>query len=99
MWTRRVRKALLIAGGGVVLGTLGFWWTGQTPSALGGLPECSATENAAFDPWTGLGHGRVLTCINAAWDGKSYTSHVVNESPPGAAFGFRPALPVAVGSP
>ena len=99
MWTRLRRKALLIAGGGVVLGTLGFWWTGQAPSGLGGLPECRATENAWFDPWTGLGHGRVLTCIDAAWDGKSYTSHLVNESPPRAAFGFRRALPLPMGIP
>jgi hypothetical protein len=46
-----------------------------------------------------MGRGRLLTCIDVAWDGKSYTTYVVNESPPLAAFGFRHAIPLPIGVP
>lgn len=63
MWTGRLGSAMLVLAGGLVLGTLAFLWTGQTPRAYLGGPTCTATEDAAFDPWSGMGRGRVLTCI------------------------------------
>ena len=89
-----LRNGLLIACGGFLLGLLAFAWS-AAQGAHFGVPGCTTLEEAGFDPWSGLGHGRLYECLDAP----GAASHLVRLSPPRAAFGFRHAVPLSIGIP
>jgi hypothetical protein len=94
------RRAIVIVGG-ALLGWLAFAVTAWLPS--GGprdSPNCHTIADAGFDPWTGLGFGRLYECVRVNVDAGNAVETVTGQDrPPRTRFGTRHALPIWVAVP
>lgn len=96
------RRLAVIVVGGVVVGWLGFVFTAGLPigPGRGETGNCRTIREAGFDPWTGLGYGRVYECVRVnAEDGNAIETVVGRDPAPRTRYGTRHALPVWVAVP
>ena len=94
------RRAIIIIGG-ALLGWLAFAVTAWSPTGgLRGSSNCHTIADAGFDPWTGLGFGRVYECVRVNADAGNAVETVTGQDrPPRTRFGTRHALPIWVAVP
>jgi hypothetical protein len=96
------RRLAIIVVGGVVFGWLAFLSTAGPPIGPGrGEPHnCHTIREGGFDPWTGLGFGRVYECVRVNADAGNAIETVVAQDPaPRTRYGTRHALPVWLAMP
>lgn len=94
------RRAIVIVGG-ALLGWLAFAVTAWLPTGgHRGSSNCHTIADAGFDPWTGLGYGRVYECVRVNADAGNAVETVTGQDrPPRTRYGTRHALPVWVAVP
>src|SRR4051794_4722968 len=97
-----VRWLSRVLVGGAVLGSLAFVVTSNSWGPMQNWgPMCVAVtlEYAGFDPWTGMGHGRLRACGDVSDQAVPLDRLVWREPPPRTGFGTRHAVPPPVGIP
>lgn len=95
------RRRAFVLVGGALLGWLAFAITAWLPT--GGLRDssnCHTIADAGFDPWSGLGYGRVYECVRVNADAGNAVETVTGQDrPPRTRYGTRHALPIWVAVP
>lgn len=84
--------------GGVVVGLIAFWVTSWLPQPvyLGPLCATRTVQDAGFDPWTGLGYGRLYECVRDN-NGVALPTQLVRDPAVRTMFGTRHAIPIPIG--
>ena len=93
-----MRPVVRIVVGGIVFGLAAFWLSSWLPPQAHLGPTCATRtiEEAGFDPWTGLGYGRLYECIRDN-NGVALPAQFVRDTARRTMFGTRHAVPVPVG--
>ena len=95
-----VSKAITFLAVGVLAGFVAFWVTSWQPMStyLGPLDVGRVLEHAGFDPWTGMGHGRVYESVVVTGSGLLQPGAIVREPGFRTWLGTRHAIPVPLGA-